>query len=357
MQARIERLRRKMADSGVHAFLVSHPVNRRYVTGFTGSSGVALITETDAVLITDFRYVTQVKEQAPHMTLVEHTPASIFETVAEECRKRGVKELAFEENHLTFAQHRALADSLGDISTKPVSRLVEELRMVKDAEELAIIREAARIADRAFEQIIKELRPGIRERDVSLRLEVLMREMGASSSSFDIIVASGKRSALPHGTASEKVLEKGDLVTLDFGACYRGYVSDLTRTVSLGEPDPKGREIYEIVLEAGRRTIDAIRPGMTGREADAVARDYIREKGYGDFFGHGTGHGIGLEVHEGPALSVRGDLVLLPGMVVTVEPGIYLPDFGGVRIEDDVLVTETGVEVLTYSPKELIILD
>ncbi|WP_124727195.1 M24 family metallopeptidase [Staphylospora marina] len=356
MQNRIDRLRRLMSGRGIEAVLISHPVNRRYLSGFTGSSGVALITASDAVLITDFRYVSQVKEQSPHMTLVEHASASLLQTVAEECRKRDVKELAFEEHHLTFAQHRALEDALGGIKLRPVGTLTEELRMIKDEAEIQIIRDAAKIADQAFEGILKELRPGMRERDVALRLEVMMREMGASSSSFDIIVASGKRSALPHGKASDKVLEKGDLVTLDFGACYRGYVSDLTRTVALGEPGEKAREIYGIVLEAQVKAVEAIRPGITGVEADAVARDYIREKGYGDYFGHGTGHGIGLEVHEGPTLSIRGDTVLVPGMIVTVEPGIYLPDFGGVRIEDDVLVTDAGYEVLTHSPKELILL-
>jgi Xaa-Pro aminopeptidase len=356
MQQRIRRLRDKMAEAGIGAFLVSHPINRRYVSGFTGSSGVMLVTPDEAVLITDFRYVTQAKEQAPHLSLVEHR-GSIFGTVGEVCRKMGVKRLAFEEEHLTFAQYKFLTEALDGIPATPVNGLVEELRMVKDEEELAIIRKAASIADRAFAAIVRELRPGITERQVSLRLEMLMREMGASSSSFEIIVASGKRSALPHGTASDKMLEKGDLVTLDFGAYYKGYASDLTRTVVLGTPSGKQKEIYDIVLEAGNRAIQAIRPGITGKETDAVARNYIAQHGYGDFFGHSTGHGLGMEVHEAPALSVRGDKKLAPGMVVTVEPGIYLTDFGGVRIEDDVLVTPTGHEVLTHSPKELIIID
>jgi Xaa-Pro aminopeptidase len=290
------------------------------------------------------------------MTLVEHK-GSIFNVVAAECKKRGLQSLAFEQDHLTFAQAKQMQEALDGIGFIPVGGLVEEMRMIKDASELQIIREAARIVDRTFMQILNEIKPGMKEKEVALRLEILMREMGASSSSFDIIVASGKRSALPHGTASDKVLEKGDLVTLDFGAYYKGYASDITRTVMLGKPNDKQKEIYDIVLEAGKRTIDAIRPGITGKEADAVARDYIKLRGYGDYFGHGTGHGLGLEVHEAPRLSAQGDTALAPGMVVTVEPGIYLADFGGVRIEDDVIVTESGCEVITHANKELIMID
>ncbi|MBA4494961.1 M24 family metallopeptidase [Paenactinomyces guangxiensis] len=356
MEQRIHRLRRRMEESDIGAFLVSHPVNRRYVTGFTGSSGVALITATEAILITDFRYLTQVKEQAPHMTLVQHK-GPILETVAEQCRQLGVKSLAFEQDHLTFSQHQQLEGFLNGIATDPVSDIVEELRMIKDEEELSVIRDAALIADRAFYQIIQEIKPGMKEKDVALRLEILMREMGASSSSFDIIVASGLRSALPHGTASDKVLEKGDLVTMDFGAYYQGYASDITRTIMLGQPNEKQKEIYDVVLEAQKCCIAQIRPGITGREADGVARDYITKHGYGDSFGHGTGHGLGLEVHEAPRLSIHGNTVLAPGMVVTVEPGIYLPELGGVRIEDDVLITESGCEVLTHANKELIMID
>ena len=192
--------------------------------------------------------------------------------------------------------------------------------------------------------------------EVANELEFFMRKQGAASSSFDIIVASGYRSALPHGVATDKVIEKGELVTLDFGAYYKGYCSDITRTVAVGEISDELKTIYDIVLEAQLRGMEGIKPGMTGKEADALTRDYITEKGYGEYFGHSTGHGIGLEIHEGPALSVRSDVVLEPGMVVTVEPGIYIAGLGGVRIEDDTVVTENGNESLTHSPKELIIL-
>ncbi|MFC7440944.1 M24 family metallopeptidase [Laceyella putida] len=356
MEQRILRLREKLTEQGIEALLVSHPMNRRYLSGFTGSAGVVLVTASEQILITDFRYVIQVQEQAPHMTLVQHQGA-IYQTVGDQCRKLGITTLAFEQEHLTFAEFLQLKEAAGQIKLLPTSGVVKELRMVKDAAELAVMKEAARIADEAFSKILGEIKPGVRENEIAFKLEFTMREMGATSSSFDMIVASGKRSALPHGVASDKVLEHGDLVTLDFGAYFQGYASDITRTVMLGKPSEKQKEIYDIVLEAGKRTIEALRPGMTGKEADAIARDYISAHGYGEYFGHSTGHGLGMEVHELPMLSSRGETVLAPNMVVTVEPGIYLPELGGVRIEDDVVITETGCEVLTHSNKELIVID
>ncbi|MGA8941727.1 MAG: Xaa-Pro peptidase family protein [Thermoactinomyces sp.] len=352
---RVERLRKKMAEKNLEAFLITHPVNRRYMTGFTGTSGVALLTKNDAIFITDFRYVTQAREQCPDWSLVKHE-GSIFSEVAKVCRKIGLNQLAFEQDHLTYGEVIQLREMLEEIETVPAGGLVEELREVKEPEELLIMKEAAKIADEAFAQIVQEIRPGMKEREVALRLEVIMRELGAISSSFDTIVASGWRSALPHGVASDKVIEKGDFVTMDYGAYYKGYASDITRTVLMGKPDPKQKEIYEIVLEANRRAIEGVRPGKTGKEIDAIARDYIREHGYGDYFGHGTGHGLGMEVHEEPRVSSRGDKPLVPGMVITIEPGIYLPDFGGVRIEDDLIVTESGYEKITGSPKELLMI-
>lgn len=234
--------------------------------------------------------------------------------------------------------------------------MIEKLRMKKSPEELEVLKAAAKIADDAFEHICSYIKAGMTELEVSNELEFFMRSQGATSSSFDIIVASGLRSALPHGVASDKKIESGDLITLDFGALYNGYVSDITRTVAVGEPSDKLKEIYHVVLESQVLALEKIKPGMTGIEADAIARDYIKSKGYGEAFGHSTGHGIGLEVHEGPGLSFRSETILEPGMAVTVEPGIYLPGIGGVRIEDDILITETGNERLTHSSKELRIL-
>lgn len=216
--------------------------------------------------------------------------------------------------------------------------------MIKTDSEIKILKEAAQIADAAFEHILSFIRPGVSEIEVSNELEFFMRKQGATSSSFDIIVASGLRSALPHGVASEKVIEKGDFVTLDFGAYYKGYCSDITRTIAVGEPSDKLKEIYNVVLEAQIRGVNGIKAGLTGREADALTRDYITEKGYGEYFGHSTGHGVGLEIHEAPGLAFRSETVLEPGMAVTVEPGIYIPGVGGVRIEDDIIITSEGNE-------------
>lgn len=354
MEQRLTRLRAAMDKQGLSALLVLRPENRRYISGFTGSAGLLLVTQEEAVFFTDFRYLAQAAEQAPHCRLVEYKSPN--EVLRDELNKLGVKQLGFEQDFVTYAQHQAFADVLG-VELIPTSGIVEELRAVKEESELAIMRQAAKIADDAFAHICTFLRPGLTEREVAVELEMFMRKAGAKSSAFDIIVASGWRSSLPHGVASDKVLEKGDFVKLDFGAYYQGYNSDLTRTVVLGTPTDKQREVYEIVLEAQKHAVANIKPGMTGAEADRLARDIIEAKGYGEYFGHGTGHGLGLVVHEHPSVSFRGEQhVLVPGNVVTVEPGIYLPEWGGVRIEDDIVLTETGNDVLTHSPKELLII-
>lgn len=351
----LKELQKKLDSVGLEALLVTHPINRRYVTQFTGTSGVALITGSEAFLITDFRYITQAEEQAPAFTVVRHGD-SIWQTVASLCAERKVKTLGFEAEHVTFSEYEQLNAQVEKISLRPTKGIVEALRIVKRDKELKIMEQAARIVDRTYEHICSVIRPGMTEREVALELEMTMRKLGASSSSFDIIVASGKRSALPHGTASDKVIEPGDFVTMDFGALYGGYCSDITRTVVIGEATDRQRELYGIVLKAQTETVKRLKPGMSGKAADAIARDIIKQSGYGDYFGHGTGHGLGMEVHEAPRLSPRGETVLKPGMVVTVEPGIYIPDFGGVRIEDDVLITDDGCRRLTHSRKELVII-
>ena len=233
--------------------------------------------------------------------------------------------------------------------------LIEELREVKDEEEVAIIEKACAIADQGFAFVLEMIKPGMTEIEVANQLDFFMRSKGASAVSFETIVASGLRSAMPHGVASHKVIEKGELITLDFGCYYEGYVSDMTRTFAIGI-QPKLKEIYDIVLEAQLKVLAEAKPGLTGIQLDAIARDHIASYGYGDAFGHSTGHGIGLEIHEGPNVSFRADKQFVPGNVITDEPGIYLPGIGGVRIEDDLLITAEGNRVLTHAPKELIIL-
>lgn len=351
---KMNRLRAAFSKNDMDALLVTNLYNVRYVTNFTGDSSVALITEEDAYFITDSRYTEQAKDECGGFDVVQHN-GSIPHEVARICKEKGIKRIGFEEKDVTYALYQTYVKELS-AEFIPVSGLVEELRMIKTPEEIQIIKVAADIADAAFKHILEFIKPGKTELEVSNELEFFMRKCGATSSSFDIIVASGARSALPHGVASGKLIETGDMVTLDFGALYKGYVSDITRTIAVGQPSDQMKEIYEIVLGAQQKGVEEIRGGLTGKQADAICRDYITEKGYGPQFGHSTGHGIGLEVHEGPALSFRSDVVLKPGMVVTCEPGIYLEGIGGVRIEDDLLITENGNEPLTHSTKELIIL-
>lgn len=351
---KLTKLREQMQKQELDSLLVTNPYNLRFITGFTGTAGLALITPNDAWFITDFRYTEQAGEQVKEFKVVQ-AQKGLLDEVARIVQEAAVERLAFEQDYMTFATYSQYQDKLS-ATLEPVSGLIEQLRMVKAPGEIDVLKAAAKIADDAFEHICTYIKPGMTELQVSNELEFFMRSQGATSSSFDIIVASGLRSALPHGVASDKKIEQGDLITLDFGALYQGYVSDITRTVAVGEPSDKLKEIYKIVLDSQVLALEKIKPGMTGIEADAIARDYIKSKGYGEAFGHSTGHGIGLEVHEGPGLSFRSETVLEPNMAVTVEPGIYLPGIGGVRIEDDILITETGNERLTHSSKELRIL-
>lgn len=354
-QQRIGRLRSLLEQKGLPALLITNATNRKYMTGFTGSAGYVLITADRAVLLTDFRYVTQASEQAAGYEIVEHGP-KVVESIHDLLRKWGIAKLGFEQTDLSYGTYSSYAEALGGIEFAPTGGLVESLRMIKDDGEIAVMQQAADLADRAFVHVLGLLKSGVKELDISLEIEMFVRKHGAASTSFETIVASGERSALPHGKASDKIIGTGEFVTLDFGAYYKSYCSDITRTVIVGAPTDKHRDIYKIVLEAQMEALERIKPGMTGKEADAVARDVIKRYGYGDHFGHGTGHGLGMEVHEAPRLSVQGDVVLAPGMVVTVEPGIYLPGFGGVRIEDDIVITETGNRRLTQSSKDLIVI-
>jgi len=351
---KLTKLRQALLKQDVDALLITNDYNRRYMTGFTGTAGVALVSQNDAVFITDFRYTEQAVAQIKDFRIVKHT-GTIFEEVANQAALMGIKTLGFEKDALYYGMYE-LYNSAVKADFVPLSGLIEKIRLIKTSEEINIIKVACEIADNAFTHILNFIEPGKTELDVSNELEFFMRKQGATSSSFDIIVASGLRSALPHGVATNKIIEQGDFVTLDFGAYYNGYISDITRTIAVGEPSDKLVEMYNVVLDSQLLAIQQVGPGMTGIEADAVARNYLIEKGYGEAFGHSTGHGIGLEVHEGPALSFRSETVLEPNMVVTIEPGVYIPGIGGVRIEDDILITETGNELLSHSTKQLLIL-
>ncbi|WP_054636471.1 Xaa-Pro peptidase family protein [Thalassobacillus sp. C254] len=351
---RLEKVRKGLQAQEIDGLLVTSAVNRRYLTGFTGTAGAVLISEKGAVFITDFRYTEQAQAQVKGYDIVEHK-ASMPEMIGEKANELGIKKLGFEKHQTTYQEYELYKSKVSS-TLVPVSGIIEELRLNKNEEELNILAEAANIADAAFDHITTYIRPGVTEIEVSNELEFFMRKKGADSSSFDIIVASGERSALPHGVASEKEIQSGELVTLDFGAYYKGYCSDITRTVAVGEPDEELKKIYQTVYEAQLKAMEEIKPGMTGVEADSVAREHIKKNGFGDKFGHGLGHGLGMEVHEEPRLSPKGNKELTPGMVVTVEPGIYVAGLGGTRIEDDIVITENGNRSLTHSPKELIIL-
>lgn len=351
---RIEALRATFAEAGIDGLYVTGPTNRRYMSGFTGSAGSLLITQDEALIITDFRYFEQAEQQATAYTLVDQ--AKLKPRLA---RYAGEK-IGFEKDIVSVAGLEEMEASFGGaegVKWTPVAGLVETLRGEKDDAELATMQKAIDIADACFDYIIGEMKPGVTEEQIAWKMEVFMRENGADALSFPSIVASGVNGALPHARPSDKPLAAGEFVTLDFGCVYEGYCSDMTRTVFLGEPTGKDEEMYGLVLKAQKAGVAAVRPGVRADEVDAVARDIIAAAGYGENFGHGLGHGIGMDVHEEiPRLSPVGRVVLAPRMVASVEPGVYVPGWGGIRIEDLVVVTEDGCRILTHSPKELITL-
>ncbi len=349
MLSRIERVRAVLAERDLPALLVSHPANIYYLAGFSGSSGVLLITADDIVLISDFRYTLQAAAEAPAWRFVQsiHPP---LVAAREEIVALGLPRVGFDDADVSVAQFHILADD-APFALEPARGVVETLRLTKDADELDRIREAADITDAACARVLELARPGVTERELALAAEWYMRTHGAQAASFDIIVAAGPHSALPHAQPRDVALVAGDLVVVDLGARCRHYCGDLTRTFAVGHATDTAREIYRACLAAQLTGLTRIHAGMTGREADAVVRESIADAGYGDYFGHGTGHGVGVQIHEAPRLSRTSEEPLLAGMTVTVEPGIYLPDVGGVRIEDLVLVTETGVEVISAAPK------
>lgn len=358
MNTRLDRLRALLVGRELPALLVTTPVNVRYLSGFTGSNGVLLITLQHALLFTDSRYLIQATREAPTFAvreIVTHErplPVLLKQTVAE----LGLSRLGFEATHVTVAEYRTFTEALDGVAELvPEEGLVERLREVKDPDELATLRRAIAITDAAFMAVLPRLRPEMTEREAAWMLEVALRLGGAEAVAFPIIVAAGPGAALPHARPGDEPLGTGRPIVIDMGARVDGYHADLTRTIVLGEPDKRFRDIYAIVLEAQQRAIAGIRPGVMAHEVDALARTYIASMGYGDHFGHGLGHGVGLSIHEGPGLrrlqpGAKG-VPLLRGMVVSVEPGIYIEGWGGVRIEDLVLVGDDSCVVLSQAPK------
>ncbi|MEB6233239.1 peptidase M24 family protein [Mammaliicoccus sciuri] len=350
---KINKLREVMNEKGLEAVVILSPYNRRYLSGFTGTSGSLLITQDKSLLITDFRYIQQANDQAQDFEVINQE-GPMLSKINDLIKEGQYKNVGVESHLITYNEYQALNTDAVELSS--IESVIETIRMVKDEFEIKLIQKAADIVDETYEHILKWVKPGMTENEVNNEMEMFMRSKGATCSSFDTIVASGHRGALPHGVASNKVIEEGDMITLDFGALYEGYVSDVTRTFAIGQPKEEMKKIYNIVLEAQLTALEQIKPGMTGKEADTIARDIIKSYGYGEQFGHSLGHGIGLEVHEGPALSQKSDIILEENMCITLEPGIYVDGLGGVRIEDDVLVTKNGLQRFTKSSKDLIIL-
>ncbi len=333
------------------AVLIFGLANIRYLCGFTGTDGVLLVKTNESVFLTDSRYSDQAQTQV-RSDRVHCYNNKLKAIVAEltSCQSQCVGFDADVVNVTLFNELTAMVG--GGCELRPLNRQLEPLRGIKSRDELAALKAAANLNKQAFEKVLPLMRAGVTERDISLELELTLKRLGGEANAFDFIVASGVRGALPHGVASDKQLQTGELVTIDFGTRVDGYHSDETVTVALGEVDRKLRQIFDIVLEAHDSALAAIRPGVAICDLDAIARDFIVAAGYGKYFGHGLGHGVGLEVHEYPAVSSRTEQNLVEGMVITIEPGIYIPDLGGVRIEDTIVVTADGFEALTSIPKQ-----
>lgn len=352
--SRRSRLIRSLKSTGAEALLVSGLSNVRYLTGFTGDSSWLFLSRSATVLISDTRYETQIADECGDLDVeIRNARKPMTDAVVEIARKAGVGRLGFEADHLTFGQHAVLQDKLSTTEMVSTSGLTERLREVKDKWELAQIRDAVRMAERGIGVVRSSLTSGQTEREVRFKLEAAMRSFGAAGPGFEPIVGVGPTAALPHAHAGSRLVGDSPILLIDWGAeTPSGYRSDLTRVFVTGKTTKQMRTVYDTVLRAQQAAIAAIRPGAVGREIDAIARKIISDAGFDKYFGHGLGHGFGLDIHESVRLSPLSEQVLEPGMVVTVEPGIYLPGKFGVRIEDDILVTSGGHEVLTSVPRE-----
>jgi len=352
---RRDRLLRRLESVGADALLVTSQVNVRYLTGFTGEDSFLIVGRGLTVLVSDSRFETQIAEECPSLDVhIRPRTKTITEAVGEVSARSKIKKLGFESNTTTYAQWQSLSQTIKPLELVAQPDLVETLRLIKDDGELAEIREAIQQAERGFQLLKASLSAEMTEQQAANELERAMRHFGAKQAAFDTIVAVGPRAALPHARPTSARIGDAGFLLVDWGARNSaGYHSDLTRMVVTGTISPKLEKLYRVVLQAQRRGIEAVRPGAQAGDVDSAARDVIRQAGWGKSFGHGLGHGIGLEIHEGPRVSQNSKIELKPGMVITVEPGIYLPGWGGIRIEDDVLVTRTGHEVLTSLSRDL----
>jgi Xaa-Pro aminopeptidase len=352
--SRIDKIKEMLDQMNLDAFYITHIPNIRYITEFSGSSAFVLITRDKDYFLTDFRYKEQSAEQVKGFDIrVNYKTMDEMKMIFS---SEDFKRVGFESTHMSIRGLENLNKDLPGVEYVPVAESIEKLTMIKTPAEIETIKKAIDITDKTFLKMLELIKPGMKEKDVSAEISYWHKKYGADKDSFDPIVASGWRGALPHGIASDKVIESGEMVTLDFGCIYNGFCSDLTRTISVGSPSDEMKKIYNTVYESQMKAISFAKEGVSSKELDSCARDYISEQGYGEKFGHGLGHGLGIEVHEMPSVSQRMDMKLEAGVVVTIEPGIYVENLGGVRIEDDILIQQNGCEVLNKAPKELIII-
>jgi Xaa-Pro aminopeptidase len=348
---RVAHLRAAMAAEGLDGYLVSKPTNARYLTGFTGEDSYVLITPTTVQLLTDSRFTIQAQREVLGTEVIQNDPRTRG-NIANQIKSLPIRRLGFEANHLVYGRVADLREDLPAVELVDTREWIETQRAPKDAAELAILRRAVAISDQAFDEVSREIRPGMTEREVARRIEARMMDLGAEGPAFPTIVAAGPNGAMAHATPSDRPIRPGEPLVIDMGARYQGYNSDMTRTIVLGEADTRFREIYNHVLRAHLAAEAGARAGLSGKVIDALARDSIAAAGYKEEFGHGTGHGIGLDVHEPPSVSWRAtDDPISENIVISIEPGIYLGDWGGVRIEDLVLLGPNGAEVLTQAAK------
>ena len=348
----LKKIKQTLTEENADGFLITNAVNIHYVTNFTGSESILLITPGSDYLFTDFRYVEQAQKDIPWIKVIEKK-VSLERTICGKLKRLKIKKLYVESLYLTVYQYHEIIGSNGGIHLIPTQGIVERYRKRKTHQELEKIRTAIKIAEMAYTGTREKIKAGLSEKKIADFLEYEIRNQGGEKSSFDIICAAGQRASLPHARATERIIQGKEAVLIDWGVCFQFYNSDLTRVCFVDRISPAYKKIYQIVLDAQCFAIDRIKPGRKARDVDYAARSYIEKKGFGKCFGHGVGHGIGLEVHEGPTINSRSKEILEESMVFTVEPGIYIPGWGGVRIEDMVLVTSSGCEVLSQVPKKI----
>ena len=348
----LDKLKEKLKEDKVDAFLITNEINIRYVTGFTGSESILLITQKNDYIFTDFRYLEQAQHDIPWIRIIERK-VSLIKTICRKLKQLNIKKLYIESFSITFNQYSEIKNTVKGIHFIPTQGIIEKYRKRKTQVEIKTIQTAIDIAERAYSNIRKKIKAGLTEKNLADILEFEIRKQGGEKSSFEIICAAGARASQPHARTTGRKIQDEDAILIDWGACFQFYNSDLTRISFIDRISPKFKKIYQIVLDAQCFAIDSVKPGRMAKEVDHVARNYITEKGFGKYFGHGLGHGIGLAVHENPVINARSKEILEEDMIFTIEPGIYIPGWGGIRIEDIVLVTPYGCNVLSHISKKL----